>query len=262
MVLKIESPKPAQISDDLRRNYQHIYNRYQLILVLILAALSSCRLSQGRKIVQGIKETDAIFLSVADTEETLNKLKITVTLISDELRYDIMKQVFVSGYYQLIGYSAFYQRNADISPSITYLTKAGFSEVTVKKAPKELTVVPDFNEIVTFQQKSSSGDLDILILSTSNIGLGGTSCVPNTVVPDDASKYQIEKIREIVDDSQYWIYSQTFYDGETELVWIDSDDYDFTGLDATVFFNDASVVRAVLSVIVATVVIPALLLFW
>ncbi|KAA6400212.1 MAG: hypothetical protein EZS28_004256, partial [Streblomastix strix] len=185
------------------------------------------------------------------------------------------------------------------------------SEVTVKNAPKELTDVPGFNETVTVQQTCSAGDLDLLTYSTSYNGIVDTSCIPNTVVPDDASKCQTGKMSpilkgyktgevfnadlvtikkllqrfgavhlnveeegeeqllpitvlgwEIDDGAEYWIYTQTYYDGETELVWIDSDDYDFTGLDATVFFNGASVVRAVLSAIVATVVIPALLLFW
>ncbi|KAA6380715.1 MAG: hypothetical protein EZS28_023758 [Streblomastix strix] len=262
MVLKIESPKPVQTSD-VWRIYIECYNdelKYMnidkicrtvtfnnIILMLALAALSSCRISQGHKIgvnatlssaniyydeefqnkkgqvtidmkgwndstyvhhfkkiddypvlVQGAKETGAKFLSVANTEEPLYKLKTSVTLTSGELRCDVEKQAFVSGYYSLIGYSAYYQGNADIAPSITHLIKAGVSEVTVKNAPKELTDVPCFNDTVTVQQTCSAGDLDLLTYSKSYNGIVDTFGIPNTVVPDDASKCQTGKMSPVL----------------------------------------------------------------
>ncbi|KAA6377765.1 MAG: hypothetical protein EZS28_026710, partial [Streblomastix strix] len=137
-------------------------------------------------IAEGAKETDANFQSVEDA--TFATLKTSVALTADELKCAVVKDAHDEGLYSLLGYSAYYQGKADIAPSITHLIKAGVSEYTIKNPIKQFTDDPTFKETTTVTQTCAGGSTYLITYSTNFNGLVDTSCIPNTVVPEDASK--------------------------------------------------------------------------
>ncbi|KAA6368005.1 MAG: hypothetical protein EZS28_036471, partial [Streblomastix strix] len=87
MVLKIESPKPVLASDILdiqilldtiSYSYSNEWAFNRLLLVLALAALSSCRISQGHKI--GVKATLSSANIYYDEEFQNKKGQVTIDM--------------------------------------------------------------------------------------------------------------------------------------------------------------------------------------